>query len=105
VSYKVQPESGKVKTFPGMVMSSCLYKKVEGAVFPFQVESLEDGVDDAVHTGHIHKTDHGPGSSTHFDKTALDHIAGAHLLPQVPGQGKERQQLRKIALQRRTMGP
>ena len=30
-------------------MSSCLCKKLEGAVFPFQVKSLEDGVDNAVH--------------------------------------------------------
>src|ERR1700691_2630639 len=61
------------------VMSSRLCKKVEGAVFPFQVESLEDGVDDAVDAGHIHETDHGPGSSSHFHEAALDHVGGSHL--------------------------
>jgi hypothetical protein len=30
-----------------------LSKKVEGAVFPFQVESVEDGVNDAVHALYI----------------------------------------------------
>jgi hypothetical protein len=33
-----------------LVTSSCLYKYGEGAGFPLQIESLEDGVDDAVHT-------------------------------------------------------
>jgi len=39
-------------------MSSCLCKKLEGAVFPFQIESLEDGVDDAVYAFHVHETHH-----------------------------------------------
>jgi hypothetical protein len=68
------------------VMSSRLCKKLEGAFFPFHVESLEDGVDDAVDAGHIHEADHGPGSSSHFHEAALDHVGGSHFLPQVPGQ-------------------
>src|SRR5471030_1760236 len=36
-------------------MSSCLCKNAEGAVFPVQVESLEDGVNDAVHALHVDK--------------------------------------------------
>ncbi len=80
-------------------MSSGLCKKVEGAVFPFQVESLEDGVDDAVHAGHIDEADHGPGSSSYFQETAFNDIGGADLLPQMPGQGKKRQQFRQIAFQ------
>jgi hypothetical protein len=43
----------------GQVMSSRLSKKVEGAVFPFQVESLEDGVEDAVHAFYVDEADHG----------------------------------------------
>jgi hypothetical protein len=39
----------------GPVMSSRLCKNLEGAVFPFQVEFLEDG-NDAVHTSHIDET-------------------------------------------------
>jgi hypothetical protein len=35
-----------------------LCKKVEGAGFPFQVESLEDGVDDAVDALDIDKAHH-----------------------------------------------
>src|SRR5579863_8515281 len=81
------------------VMSSCLCKKVEGAGFPFQVESLEDGVDDAVHAFDVDEADHGPGSSANFHEAALDDVGSAHFLPQMPGQREERQQLRQIALQ------
>ena len=90
---------GPVKPRHHAVMSSSLCKKVEGAVFPFQVESLEDGVDDAVHALHVDEADHGPGSAAYFHETAFDDVGGAHLLPQVPGQGEERQQFRQIALQ------
>jgi hypothetical protein len=38
-----------------LVMSSRLCKSLEGAVFPFQVKSLEDGINDAVHTSHVEK--------------------------------------------------
>jgi hypothetical protein len=58
-------------------MSSRLCKYAEGAVFPFQVESLEDGVDDSVHGLHIDEADHGPGSSPDFDEAALDDVGGA----------------------------
>src|SRR5438105_11640766 len=57
------------------VTSSCLCKKVEGAGFPFQVKSLEDGIDDAIHTFYVHKTHHGSGAAADFDKAALDHGA------------------------------
>src|SRR5271157_482387 len=42
-------------------MSSCLCKYGEGAGFPFQIESLENGVDDAVHTFYVDKAHHGTG--------------------------------------------
>src|SRR5207249_12203073 len=38
----------KTNDQPHPVSSSCLCKEVEGAGFPFQIESLEDGVDDAI---------------------------------------------------------
>jgi hypothetical protein len=60
-------------------MSSGLCKKLEGAVFPFQVESLEDGVNDAVHAGDIDEADDGPSSSANFHETKFDDVAGAHL--------------------------
>src|SRR5712692_8092324 len=56
----------------GPVMSSCLCKYGEGAGFPFQIESLEDGVDDAVHALDIHKANHGPGAASHLHEAALD---------------------------------
>src|SRR3989442_13870516 len=51
-------------------MSSCLCKYGEGAGFPFQIESLEDGVDDAVHALDIYEADHGPGATAHLHKAA-----------------------------------
>jgi hypothetical protein len=52
-------------------MSSRLCKKLEGAVFPFQVEPLEDGVNDSIDALHVHEADHGPGSAPDLDKAAL----------------------------------
>src|SRR5271157_294478 len=48
------------------VTSSCLCKNPEGAGFPFQVEALEDGVDDAIHALHVHEADHGPSAAPYF---------------------------------------
>src|ERR1700733_2640187 len=70
------------------VTSSCLCKYREGAGFPFQVESLEDGVDDAVDALYIHKANHGAGSSAHFDEAALNHVGGAQFPPQVAGKSE-----------------
>lgn len=44
------------------VSSSRFCKNSEGAVFPFQAESLEDGVDDAVHRLDVDEANHGPGT-------------------------------------------
>jgi hypothetical protein len=43
---------------------------VEGVGFPFQVESLEDGVDDAIHALDIDKADHRPGPPSYLDEAA-----------------------------------
>ena len=67
------------------VTSSCLCKHGEGAGFPFQIESLEDGVNDSIHTFYVHKAHHGSGSPPHFHEAALDQIRGAEFPPQVPG--------------------
>ena len=82
-----------------LVMSSCLCKKAEGAGFPFEVESVEDRIDDSVHARYVDKAHHGPGAASHFDKAALDDVGGAQLSPQMAGQAEEAQQLRQIALQ------
>ena len=79
--------------------SSCLCKNAEGAGFPFQVEALEDGVDEAVRARDVHKVDHRPGTATHFHEAALNDVGGTQLLPQMPRKAEERQQLRQIALQ------
>src|SRR5581483_460110 len=71
------------------VMSRGLCKNLEGAVFPFQVEALEDGVDDSVHAVYVHKAHHGPGTPPDLDKAALDDVGGAQLPPQVPGEAEE----------------
>src|SRR6266851_9632589 len=80
--------------YPPRVTSSWLCKYGEGAGFPFQIESLEDGVDNAVHTFYVHKAHHGPGPASHFHEAALDHVGGAQFPPQVPGKGEEGQQFR-----------
>src|SRR5208337_1168484 len=81
------------------VMSSCLCKNAEGASFPFQVESLEDGVDDAVHGLHVDEADHGPGSAAYINEAALNDVGGAQLSPQVLWKTEEGQQFGQIALQ------
>ena len=55
-----------------MVTSSRLCKYAEGAGFPFQIKSLEDGVDDSVHGLDVDKADHRPCSSPDFDETSFD---------------------------------
>ena len=79
--------------------SSRLCKYAEGADFPFQIESLEYGVDDSVHRLHVDEADHGPGSSPDFDETAFDDVSGAQLAPQVFGEAEEGQQFGQVALQ------
>jgi hypothetical protein len=61
-------------------MSSGLCKQLEGAVFPRQVESLENGVDDAVDAGHIDEADHGPSSSAHLHEAALNNVCSPRFL-------------------------
>jgi hypothetical protein len=59
-----------------LVTSSCSCKYGEGAVFPFQAESLENGVDDAIDTFYVHIAHHGPGAASYFHQAALDHVGG-----------------------------
>src|SRR5215469_17705819 len=85
---------GKSMRAGQLVTSSCVCKNLEGAGFPFQVESLEDGVDDAVHAFHVHKAHHGPSSVAHFHEAALDHVGGAQFMPQMSGKGEEQTAVR-----------
>ncbi len=59
------------------VTSSCLCKNAEGAGFPFQVEALEDGVDDAIDAFHVHEAHHGTRPPAHLHEAALDDVGGA----------------------------
>jgi hypothetical protein len=77
--------------------SSRLCKYAEGAVFPFQVESLEDGVDDSVHGFDVDEADHGACSLPDFDETAFDDVGSTQLAPQVFGETEESQQFGQIA--------
>ena len=60
---------------------------------------MENGVNDAIHTLDIHKTDHGTGSPSDLDEAALDDVGGAEFAPQVSGHGEKREQLRQVAFQ------
>ena len=76
-------------------MSSCLCKKAEGTVPPFVllVVTIEDGIDNSVDARDVHEADHRPSSSPHFHKAALDHVGGAQLAPERPGEVEEGEQL------------
>ena len=74
-------------------------KNSEGAGFPFQVEAVEDRIDDSVDTGYVDKAYHGAGTASDFDEAALDDVGGAQLSPQMAGLAEEAQQLRQVALQ------
>ncbi len=78
-----------------MVMSSCLCKKAEGTVPPFVffVVTIEDGIDDSIHARDVHEANHRASSSAHLDKASLDHVGGAQLAPERPGEVEEGEQL------------
>ena len=75
--YSIRSLNAKQKELFNLVTSSCLCKYAEGAGFTFQVEALEDGIDDAVHAFNVDKANHGTSPATHLDETALDDIGGA----------------------------
>jgi hypothetical protein len=60
-------------------------KSLEGAIFPLQIKSLKNGIDDAVHALNIHKANHGCGPPSYYDEITLNHIGGAQFAPQVLG--------------------
>ena len=64
------------------VPSSGLRKSFEGACFPFQVESLDDGVDDSIHGLHVDEADHGACSAADLDETARQPPDNGESLPQ-----------------------
>src|SRR6478672_12248055 len=81
------------------VMSSRLCKKLEGAVFPVEVEALEDRVNNSIHALYVDEADHGPGSPPHFHKAAFDDVGGPQLTPQMLGKVEKTQQFRQVTLQ------
>jgi hypothetical protein len=88
---------------PLRVTSSCLCNWLEGAGFPIEVESLEDGVDDAIDVFDIDKADHGTSSTPHFHKAALNHVGSAQLVPQASGKAKNDSNSGRSCCSRRTM--
>ena len=74
-------------------------KKRGGCDFPFQVEPLEDGVDDANHGLHVDEADHGPGTAANFNEAAFDDVGSAQLAPQMLGKREGGKQVGQIALQ------
>lgn len=60
---------------------------------------MEDRINNSIHALHIDKADHGPGSSSHFDKTAFNDVGGAKFPPQVSGEAEEGQQVWQIISQ------
>ena len=45
--------------------------------FPFQIESLEEGVDDLIHGFHVDETDHVPSMTEDLDQAALNGVGSA----------------------------
>src|SRR6516165_4206711 len=80
-------------------MSSGLCKNLEGTIFPLQIETLKDRVDDAVDTGHVNKAHHGSSSASDFHETTLDHVDSTQLPPQPPRQREEGEQFGQVLLQ------
>ena len=67
-------------------------KNPEGAVSPFEVESVKNGVDDPVDAVHIEKADHGPSAAPNLHKDTLDDIGGAQFFPERRRKAEEGQQ-------------
>src|SRR6266849_5729034 len=81
------------------VMSSCLCKKAEGAVFPLLVEAMEDGVDDALDAEFVDEADHGARAAAHLHEAAFDDVGGAQFAPQVLRHVEEGKQVGQILLE------
>src|SRR5713226_131586 len=77
-------------------MSSCLCKKVEGAVFPLLVEAMDNGLDDAFDAQLVDKAHHRARSAAYFDEAAFDDIGGAQFAPQGLRKLKEGKQVGQI---------
>src|SRR3990170_3199008 len=88
-----------VKCLYSPVMSSCLCKQLEGAVFPLWIHPVKDREYDAIHTLHVDKANHRSSAATNLHETALDDVGGAQLSPQMSRELEERQQLRQVSLQ------
>jgi hypothetical protein len=63
------------------------------------LQAVEDSVDDAVHALDVDEADHGSRAAADFHEAAFDHVGGAQLAPEVPGEAEEAQQFGQVALQ------
>jgi len=79
-------------------MSSGLCKNLEGAVPPFQIESVKDRVDNPVDAGHVDEAHHRPGAPPDLHEDPLNHIRRSQLPPQVLRKTEKAQQLRQVPL-------
>jgi hypothetical protein len=69
------------------VTSSCLRKKVEGAVFPLVIliQGGEDGIDDVLDALDIREDHQGSNAATNLNEAALDGAGRTQRAPQGPG--------------------
>ena len=81
------------------VMSSRLYKKLEGAAFPLWIKSVKDREEDSIHALDVDKANHRPGSASHLHEAALDDVGGAQLSPEVSGEMEETEHLWQVTPQ------
>ena len=85
------------ETFPE-VTSSCWRQYAERAISPIQVESLEDGVEDAVHGLHVDETGYRTSTAAHFRKAAFVDVGGTQPAPPMFGHNGEDEPLGQVAL-------
>lgn len=56
-------------------------KWFDGASFPIEVKSMEDGISDSVHALCVDEADDGPRASSYFHETVFNDVGGAELTP------------------------
>jgi hypothetical protein len=60
---------------------------------------MEDGIDDAIDTLHVHEANHWSRAPPDFHEATFDNIRRSQLPPQVFRKAEERQQVRQIFLE------
>src|SRR3989304_433697 len=80
----------RVKHKSPWVMSSCLCKQLEGAVFPLWIHPVKDREYDAIHALEVDKANHRSSAAPNLHETALDDVGGAQFSPQMSRELEER---------------